>query len=170
MEKHANINDENMQELDNQQPSEKDTVQPEGISYDPTEKWELLNRDIKLKFTLKSLRQTRWSCHYDAVEVFEDNYGNIMDIFFRHLVTIKINPQKKLCMGQKRDTLIGALDKLIFDLNRRSQEYAEYSKKFKFSMDLQDQSKDSIDLESARAIIDYYSDDVDQHLVNDVYF
>ncbi|GFX27440.1 hypothetical protein TNCV_35371 [Trichonephila clavipes] len=36
----ANINDENMQELDNQQPSEKDTVQPEDISYDPTEKCE----------------------------------------------------------------------------------------------------------------------------------
>ncbi|GFS84327.1 hypothetical protein TNCV_4605461 [Trichonephila clavipes] len=38
----------------------------------------------------------------------------------------------------KRDTLVGALDKLIFDLNR-SQVYAEYSKKLKFLMDLQDQ-------------------------------
>ncbi|GFS70788.1 hypothetical protein TNCV_1231931 [Trichonephila clavipes] len=38
----------------------------------------------------------------------------------------------------KRDTLIVALDKLILDLNRRSQVYAEYSKIFKF-LDLQDQ-------------------------------
>ncbi|GFX32936.1 zinc finger MYM-type protein 1 [Trichonephila clavipes] len=66
----------------------------------------------------------------------------------------------------KRDTLIVALDKLILDLNRRSQVYAEYSKKFKF-LDFQDQSKENIDLESVRAIIDYYSDDVDQHLVKE---
>ncbi|GFS98938.1 uncharacterized protein LOC103524116 [Trichonephila clavipes] len=39
----------------------------------------------------------------------------------------------------KGDTLIVALDKLILDLNRRSQVYAEYRKKFKFLMDLQDQ-------------------------------
>ncbi|GFX87235.1 zinc finger MYM-type protein 1 [Trichonephila clavipes] len=65
----------------------------------------------------------------------------------------------------KRDTLIVALDKLILDLNR-SQVHAEYSKKFKF-LDLQDQSKENIDLESVRAIIDYYSDDVDQHLVKE---
>ncbi|GFW63962.1 hypothetical protein TNCV_706671 [Trichonephila clavipes] len=38
----------------------------------------------------------------------------------------------------KRDTLIVALDNLILALNRRSQVYAEYSKKFKF-LDLQDQ-------------------------------
>ncbi|GFU00283.1 zinc finger MYM-type protein 1 [Trichonephila clavipes] len=43
----------------------------------------------------------------------------------------------------KRDTLIVVLDKLIFDLNR-SQVYAEYSKKFKFLMGLQDQSKENI--------------------------
>ncbi|GFX13571.1 hypothetical protein TNCV_3136441 [Trichonephila clavipes] len=36
----ANINDENMQGLDNQQPSEKDTVQPEDVSNAPTEKCE----------------------------------------------------------------------------------------------------------------------------------
>ncbi|GFW45553.1 hypothetical protein TNCV_3244931 [Trichonephila clavipes] len=34
----ANINDENMQEYDDQQPSEKDIVQPEDISIAPTEK------------------------------------------------------------------------------------------------------------------------------------
>ncbi|GFT13160.1 hypothetical protein TNCV_4295471 [Trichonephila clavipes] len=34
----ANINDENMQDLDNQQPSEKDIVQPGDISNAPTEK------------------------------------------------------------------------------------------------------------------------------------
>ncbi|GFV96043.1 zinc finger MYM-type protein 1 [Trichonephila clavipes] len=65
----------------------------------------------------------------------------------------------------KRDKLIVALDKLILDLNR-CQVYADYSKKFKF-LDLQDQSKENIDLESVRAIIDYYSDDVDQHLVKE---
>ncbi|GFX01216.1 zinc finger MYM-type protein 1 [Trichonephila clavipes] len=36
----ANINDENMQDLDNQQPSEKGTVQPEDVSNAPTEKCE----------------------------------------------------------------------------------------------------------------------------------
>ncbi|GFU98095.1 hypothetical protein TNCV_1491191 [Trichonephila clavipes] len=40
----------------------------------------------------------------------------------------------------KRDTLIVALNKLIFDLNRRSQVYAEYRKKLKFLMDLQHQN------------------------------
>ncbi|GFX95730.1 uncharacterized protein TNCV_4886561 [Trichonephila clavipes] len=34
----ANINDENMQDYDDQQPSEKDIVQPEDISNAPTEK------------------------------------------------------------------------------------------------------------------------------------
>ncbi|GFU48741.1 uncharacterized protein TNCV_4752361 [Trichonephila clavipes] len=34
----ANINDENMQDLDNQQPSEKDIVQPGDISNAPSEK------------------------------------------------------------------------------------------------------------------------------------
>ncbi|GFT42626.1 uncharacterized protein TNCV_2165281 [Trichonephila clavipes] len=33
----ANINDENMQDYDDQQPSEKDIVQPEDISNAPTE-------------------------------------------------------------------------------------------------------------------------------------
>ncbi|GFV46500.1 zinc finger MYM-type protein 1 [Trichonephila clavipes] len=67
----------------------------------------------------------------------------------------------------KSDTLIVALDKLI-DLNRRNQVYiyAGYSKKLKFLMNLQDQIKRNIGLESVRAI-DYYSDDVDQHLVNE---
>ncbi|GFX78341.1 hypothetical protein TNCV_345381 [Trichonephila clavipes] len=95
-----------------------------------TRRWELLNRETKLKFTLRSLSQTRWSCHYDAVEALTDNY-----------------------------------EKLILDLNT-SQAYAECSKKFKF-LDLQDQSKENIDLESVCAIIDYYSDDVDQHLVKE---
>ncbi|GFX95508.1 HTH_38 domain-containing protein [Trichonephila clavipes] len=43
----------------------------------------------------------------------------------------------------KRDTLIVALDKIILDLNRGSQVYAEYSKKFKF-LDLQDQTFDQV--------------------------
>ncbi|GFW67780.1 hypothetical protein TNCV_3871111 [Trichonephila clavipes] len=34
----ANVNDENMQDYDDQQPSEKDIVQPEYISNAPTEK------------------------------------------------------------------------------------------------------------------------------------
>ncbi|GFX77623.1 uncharacterized protein TNCV_4223821 [Trichonephila clavipes] len=34
----ANINNENMQDYDDQQPSEKDIVQPEDISNAPTEK------------------------------------------------------------------------------------------------------------------------------------
>ncbi|GFS85804.1 hypothetical protein TNCV_2973471 [Trichonephila clavipes] len=99
-----------MQDLDNQQPSEKGTVQPEDVSNAPTEKcegrkirsgylpfhtqvlyrprqnnrprgihrWELLNREIKLKFTFNSLSQTRWSCHYDAFEVFKDNYVGVL--------------------------------------------------------------------------------------------
>ncbi|GFX87184.1 hypothetical protein TNCV_2059551 [Trichonephila clavipes] len=80
----ANINDENMQDYDDQQPSEKDIVQPEDISNGATEKclenvgWELLNREIKLKFTLKSLSQTKWSCHYDVVEALKGNYGNVV--------------------------------------------------------------------------------------------
>ncbi|GFT62404.1 uncharacterized protein TNCV_4717701 [Trichonephila clavipes] len=79
----ANISDENMQDYDDQQPSKKDIVQSEDISNAPTEKclenvgWELLNREIKLKFTLKSLSQTRWSCHYDIVEALKDNYDNV---------------------------------------------------------------------------------------------
>ncbi|GFV55847.1 hypothetical protein TNCV_597541 [Trichonephila clavipes] len=36
----ANTNDKNMQDLDNQQPSEKDIVQPEDVSNAPTEKCE----------------------------------------------------------------------------------------------------------------------------------
>ncbi|GFY13391.1 zinc finger MYM-type protein 1 [Trichonephila clavipes] len=39
-----------------------------------THKWELLNCEIKLKFTLNSLSQTKWSCLYDAVEALKDNY------------------------------------------------------------------------------------------------
>ncbi|GFW07502.1 general transcription factor II-I repeat domain-containing protein 2A [Trichonephila clavipes] len=42
-----------------------------------THKWELLNREIKLKFTLKCLSQTRWSCLCDADEALKDNYGII---------------------------------------------------------------------------------------------
>lgn len=67
----------------------------------------------------------------------------------------------------KRDTLNVALDKLIMDLNKRSQVYEICSKKFKFLMDLQDKNIKNIDLESARHIIDYYPDDVDEHLVNE---
>ncbi|GFS65512.1 zinc finger MYM-type protein 1 [Trichonephila clavipes] len=36
-----------------------------------THRRELLNREIKLRFTLKGLSQTRWSCHYDAVEALK---------------------------------------------------------------------------------------------------
>ncbi|GFT42592.1 uncharacterized protein TNCV_2165101 [Trichonephila clavipes] len=71
----ANINDENMQDYDDQQPSEKDIVQPEDISNAPTE--ECLEN---VGFTLKSLSQTRWSCHYDVVEALKDNYGNVVVI------------------------------------------------------------------------------------------
>lgn len=41
-----------------------------------------------------------------------------------------------------------ALDKLIVDLNRRSQLYMTYSKNFKFLMDLQDNNMENIYLES----------------------
>ncbi|GFU74800.1 zinc finger MYM-type protein 1 [Trichonephila clavipes] len=223
-----------------------------------TRRWELLNREIKLKCTVKCLKQTRWSRHYDAVETLKDNYDNIMNIlktfsdnenekidfrkeavnlynkltkletailiiFWEEILERFNSVNKKLqtpgldiCEGNKlimslktfisnvrhesdkklneyqdaakklspsveaeysdvnkrrviskfsdkstekavygtekfkRDTLIVALDKLIFDLNR-SQVHAEYSKNLKFLMDLQDQSKD---LESVRAIID----------------
>ncbi|CAH0730253.1 unnamed protein product, partial [Brenthis ino] len=67
----------------------------------------------------------------------------------------------------KRDTLNVALDKMIMDLNNRSQAYETYSKKFKFLMDLQDKNQEHIDLESVRNIIDYYPNDVDEHLVNE---
>ncbi|GFW75498.1 uncharacterized protein TNCV_4426811 [Trichonephila clavipes] len=99
----ANINGGNMQDYDDQQHSEKDIVQPKDISNTSTEKclenvgyefenysltwcsthallsasthrWGLLNREIKLK----SLSQTRWSCHYDVVEALKDNYGNVV--------------------------------------------------------------------------------------------
>lgn len=53
------------------------------------------------------------------------------------------------------------------DLNKRRQVYETYSKKFKFLMDLQDKNIENIDLEIARHIIDYYPDDVDEHLVNE---
>ncbi|GFU58333.1 retrovirus-related Pol polyprotein from transposon opus [Trichonephila clavipes] len=43
-------------------------------------RWKLLNREIKLKCTLKSLSRTKWSCPYDAVEALKDNYGNIMKL------------------------------------------------------------------------------------------
>lgn len=241
-----------------------------------THRWELLNRELKLKFTLKSLSQTRWSCHYDAVKALKNNYNNIMKIFesfsenevekvdFRkearnlfdkmakletailtifweevlerfHLVNKKIqSPGLDICEGTKlivslkdfvnnirhqsdlklkeyeekakklstsvgidyndinkrritpkfsdkstgefsvygaerfkRDTLNVALDKVIMDLNKRSQIYETYSKKFKFLMDLQDKNIENIDLESARDIIDHYPDDVDEHLVNE---
>nr|XP_042909731.1 uncharacterized protein LOC122271681 [Parasteatoda tepidariorum] len=46
-----------------------------------TYRWELLNRETKLKFTLKGLSQTRWSCHYDAVKALRNNYDDIMKIF-----------------------------------------------------------------------------------------
>ncbi|GFX98980.1 transposon Ty3-G Gag-Pol polyprotein [Trichonephila clavipes] len=55
----------------------------------------------------------------------------------------------------KRDTLIVALDKLILDLNKRDRVYIYVN----FLMDLQDQSKKNVGLESERSI-DYYSDDV----------
>ncbi|XP_071043839.1 uncharacterized protein [Parasteatoda tepidariorum] len=62
----------------------------------------------------------------------------------------------------KRKKLNVALDKLIMDLNKRSQVYEMYSKKFKFLMDLQDKNMENLDLESAvRNIVDYYPDDVD---------
>ncbi|GFW88259.1 zinc finger MYM-type protein 1 [Trichonephila clavipes] len=53
----------------------------------------------------------------------------------------------------ERDTLIVALYKLILALNRRSQVYAEYSKKLKFLMDLRYQSKENVDLERLHATI-----------------
>nr|XP_042899926.1 uncharacterized protein LOC122269698 [Parasteatoda tepidariorum] len=67
----------------------------------------------------------------------------------------------------KRDTLNVALDKLIMDLNKRSQVYEMYSKKFKFLRDLHDKNMENIDLESVRNIVDYYPDDVDENLVNE---
>ena len=241
-----------------------------------THRWELFQRETKLKFTLKSLSQTRWSCHYDAVKALKNNYDDILKIFksfsenedekvdFRkeaenlfnkltkldtailiifweeilerfNLVSKKLqSPGLDICEGNKliislkefvsnirhqsdqklkeyeekakklstsvrteysdinkrritlkfsdkstdkvsvygaekfkRDTLNVALDKLIMDLNRRSQVYETYSKKFKFLMDLQDKNMENIDLESVRNIVDYYSDDVDEHLVNE---
>ncbi|KAG6438748.1 hypothetical protein O3G_MSEX000191 [Manduca sexta] len=67
----------------------------------------------------------------------------------------------------KRDPLNVTLDKLIMDLNKRSQVYETYSKKFKYLMDLQDKNIENIVLDSARHIMDYYSDDIDEHLVNE---
>ncbi|GFW77454.1 zinc finger MYM-type protein 1 [Trichonephila clavipes] len=46
-----------------------------------THRWELLNREIKLKRTVKCLNQTRWPCHYDAVEALKDNIMNILKTF-----------------------------------------------------------------------------------------
>ncbi|GFY29780.1 zinc finger MYM-type protein 1 [Trichonephila clavipes] len=42
-------------------------------------RWELLNHEIKLKFTLKSLSRTKWSCPYDAVEALKDNYAELAE-------------------------------------------------------------------------------------------
>ncbi|GFY31702.1 hypothetical protein TNCV_4200131 [Trichonephila clavipes] len=100
----ANISDENMQDLDDQQPSEKDSVQPEDISNFPTEKclenvgWALLNREIKLKLTLKSLSRTQWSCPYDTVEALKDNNGNIMNI----CKTLSDNEMRKLILEKRQ--------------------------------------------------------------------
>ncbi|XP_045456064.1 zinc finger MYM-type protein 1-like [Melitaea cinxia] len=241
-----------------------------------THRWELLNRETKLKFTLKSLSQTRWSCHFDAVRALKSNYDGIMKILnsfgenddekvdfrkearnlFNKLAKLEtailivfweeilerfnvvnkkvqspgldIGEGNKLIVSLKefvkniwqqsdqklkeyeekakklstslgtdysdinkrritlkfsdkstdkvsvncaekfkRDTLNVALDKMIMDLNNRSQAYETYSKKFKFLMDLQDKNQEHIDLESVRNIIDYYPNDVDEHLVNE---
>lgn len=51
------------------------------------------------------------------------------------------------------NTLNVALDKLIMDLNRRSQLYRTYSKHFKFCMDLLDNNMESIYLESRGGFI-----------------
>ncbi|XP_042909731.2 zinc finger MYM-type protein 1-like [Parasteatoda tepidariorum] len=200
-----------------------------------TYRWELLNRETKLKFTLKGLSQTRWSCHYDAVKALRNNYDDIMKIFesfienedekssgsdtcegnklivslkdfvnnIRHQSDQKLkeyeDKAKRLSTSVgidyndinkrritpkfsdkstdkfsvygaekfKRDTLNVALDKLITDLNKKSQVYEMYSKKFKFLMDLQDKNMEIIDLESVRNIVDYYPNDVEEHLKNE---
>ncbi|GFW58532.1 zinc finger MYM-type protein 1 [Trichonephila clavipes] len=50
----ANINDENVQDLDNQKPPEKDTVQPEDVSNAPTEKCKGITIDVA---TFRSVRK-----------------------------------------------------------------------------------------------------------------
>ncbi|GFX76202.1 zinc finger MYM-type protein 1 [Trichonephila clavipes] len=45
-----------------------------------THRWEILNREIKLKCIEKCLSQIRWFCHYYAVEALQYNYDNIKNI------------------------------------------------------------------------------------------
>ncbi|GFV35035.1 zinc finger MYM-type protein 1 [Trichonephila clavipes] len=73
-----------------------------------THKWELLNREIKLKCTVKRLNQTRWSCHYDAVEALKDNYDNIINI----LKTFSDNENEKIDFRKEAVNLYNKLTKL----------------------------------------------------------
>ncbi|GFS63480.1 hypothetical protein TNCV_4610661 [Trichonephila clavipes] len=57
-----------------------------------------LNRETKLRFTLKSLSQTRWSCLCDAAEALKDNYSNIMNI----LKTFSDNEMRKLILEKRQ--------------------------------------------------------------------
>lgn len=45
--------------------------------------------------------------------------------------------------------------------------YGTYSRKFTFLMDFQNENVENKDPESVRNIMDYYPDDVDEHLVSE---
>ncbi|GFV97963.1 RNase H domain-containing protein [Trichonephila clavipes] len=62
------------------------------------EQLELLNSKTKLKFTLKSLSQTRWSCHYYAVEALKDNYDNVKNM----LKTFRDNENERIDFRKER--------------------------------------------------------------------
>ncbi|GFT52636.1 zinc finger MYM-type protein 1 [Trichonephila clavipes] len=61
-----------------------------------------------MKFTLKRLSQTKWSCHYDAVEALKNNYGYIMNI----PKTYSDNEKEKIDFRKEAVHLFNTLSKL----------------------------------------------------------
>ncbi|GFX98955.1 transposon Tf2-6 polyprotein [Trichonephila clavipes] len=70
-----------------------------------THRWELLNREIKLKFTLKSLSQTKWSCHYEIVEALKDNHDKSTEKAVYGTVGIDSNRAPVLYRSRQDDRL-----------------------------------------------------------------
>ncbi|GFW64643.1 uncharacterized protein TNCV_700491 [Trichonephila clavipes] len=111
----ANINDENMQNLNNQQPSEEDTVEPEDFSYDPTEKCE--GRKIRSWYLPFQ--------YQDAAKKLSPRVGKeYSDVYKRRVISkFADKSTEKSAYGTekfRRDTLIVELDKLILDLKEEA--------------------------------------------------
>ncbi|GFX76225.1 hypothetical protein TNCV_1233631 [Trichonephila clavipes] len=203
-----------MQDLDDQQPSEKDIVQPEDISNVLTEKClenvefkkyveeglvlrgteevfgspnndtfmgalglldefdpficELIEqRELRPKSLIPILKTNGLLLDngrrrsYDNAANMSGEYNGVQDLLKEKNKFANYGP----CAVHSLNLVRAELVKVATEI-KMSSVNAEYSKKFKF-LDLQDQSKENIGLESLRAVMDYYSDDVDQHLVKE---